>query len=164
MVGRRAAGAVLVGVALAGCGTATGAPNSATAPRTSVPAPRIPETATAWQEPEDYRFTVDSSCGERNFIGVYRVTVRNGEVVRADHDDRFEERNVRLPPEELRWVPTLGDMLDEARGAAGDPEAGEIVVVTDPGDGHPTEVRVDHHADTIDDESCYDVTDYEAGG
>ena len=34
MVGRRAAGAVLVGVALAGCGPATGAPNSAPGPRT----------------------------------------------------------------------------------------------------------------------------------
>jgi hypothetical protein len=60
-------------------------------------------------------------------------------------------------------VPTLGDMLDEAREAADGSGAGEIEVVTDTADGHPMTVSVDHDAWAIDDESCCAVTDHEPG-
>ena len=162
MTRARAVGAVLVGLVLAGCGTAgTGVTSG---PRSTASAPRTPAIPDSWREPADYRFTVESSCGERSFIGVYRVTVRGGEVVAARLDDPVGGRTVVLPSEELQWVPTLDDMLEEAQSAAGDPEAGEVVVRSDPADGHPTSVRVDAVANAIDDESCYEVTDYQPGG
>jgi hypothetical protein len=93
---------------------------------------------------------------------VYRVSVRGGEVVGADRDGP-DGATVALESEELQWVPTLRDMLDEAHRATGNSEAGEIEVVTDPADGHPTEVSVDHVKAAIDDESCYAITAYEPG-
>ena len=155
----RTAGAVLVGLTLTGCATAgTGGPGSS---QSTSPAPGNSAAGDPWREPDDYRFTVESSCGERSFLGVYRVTVRGGEVVAADLVD---DGTVVLTPHELQWVPTLGDMLAEARSAAADPEAGEVVVRADAADGHPTSVRVDAVEAAIDDESCYEITDYRPGG
>jgi hypothetical protein len=37
------------------------------------------------------------------------------------------------------------------------------VVEVDPVDGHPTSIRIDPQANAIDDESCYDISDYSAG-
>lgn len=49
------------------------------------PAPAAATSGTpvsgGFQEPEDYAFAVTSSCGERAFIGDYRVVVADGEVV-----------------------------------------------------------------------------------
>ena len=82
----------------------------------------------------------------------------------ADRRDPGDGRWSPLDAGQLESVPTLGDMLAEAEAASDDPEAGEVVVETDPADGHPTSVSVDALADAIDDESCYIVTDYRPGG
>ena len=151
---------VLLAAASFGCTTAGG---SASPPGTTPAAESSAPSWADWDEPDDYRFTVESSCGERNFLGVYRVTVRGGAVIAADHDARFPGDTVVLPPEELQQVPTLGEMLDEALSATGDPGAGEIEVVTDPADGHPRTVSVDRLEGATDDESCYVITDYQPG-
>lgn len=163
---------LLAAAATSGCATEAGSASpaaSTSAAESSAVGTSAAESSASswadWEAPDGYRFTVDSSCGERPFLGVYRVTVRGGDVIAADYDHPLTGATVALEPEELQsWVPTLEDMLDEARGATGDPEAGEIEVVTDPADGHPTKVSVDHIESAIDDESCYVVTDYEPGG
>ncbi|MGY1743609.1 MULTISPECIES: DUF6174 domain-containing protein [unclassified Blastococcus] len=160
-MGRPGTGAaLLLAVVASGCAAAGG--SAGPAGTTSAAASSAPSW-TAWEEPADYRFTLESSCGERNVLGVYRVTVRGGEVVAADHDDRLTGATVVLGPDDLRQLPTLGDLLDEARAADGDPRAGEVAVRTDPADGHPTSVAVDPVEQGIDDESCYVVTDYAPG-
>jgi hypothetical protein len=149
------AGILVAAVALTGCAGRTLPPVSGE--RTDV------SDAAAWEEPEDYRFSVASSCGERAFIGDYRVTVRDGKVASAEvsHPDSGQWN-----PVEPRWllaILTLAEMLDEVREAEAD-GADTVEVVTDPADGHPVEVRVDYAVHAIDDESCYDVTEYEPNG
>ena len=163
---------LMAAAATSGCATQAGSASpvaSTSAAESSPVSTSAAESPTAswadWEAPSGYRFTVDSSCGYRPFYGVYRVTVRGGEAIAADYDHPLTGATVAVTPEELQsWVPTLDDMLDEARGATGDPEAGSIEVVSDPADGHPTKVSVDHIKSAIDDESCYVVTDYEPGG
>jgi hypothetical protein len=133
---------------------ACAAPSSAAAP-SSDPTP----SAVGWQEPADYSFTVTASCGERMFTGDYRVEVAGGDVVASQRHDATDGE--WKPVDYLQWVPTLGDMLEEVARATDAPEAGEIVLETDPADGHPTEVRVDPLANAIDDETCYEITAYE---
>ena len=143
---------VLLVMVLSGCATRTVPPVSgepATAPE-----------AAEWDEPADYRFSVTSSCGERAFIGEYRVTVRGGEVAAAETANPDTGEWSPVDPQWLPAVLTLGDMLDEVREAEAQ-RADTVELVTDPADGHPVEVRVDHDVSAIDDESCYDVTDYE---
>lgn len=112
-----------------------------------------------WHEPADYSFSVTSSCGERAFVGDYRVDVVGGVVASGQHRDPADGRWKQV--EDLASLPTLGDMVDEVAQATDDPDAGDVTLETDPIDGHPTEISVDHLEDAIDDETCYVITDYE---
>jgi hypothetical protein len=125
-------------------------------------APAGTTSAGAWTEPADYSFVVTSPCGERGFLGTYQVVVAGGEVV--DSQWRDPASGAWAPFDQLESVSTLGDMLEEVRVASEDPEAGEVSLETDPADGHPTSVSVDHIEDAIDDESCYEITDYRPAG
>ena len=136
---------------LAACAT----PGGAAAPAASTGSP----SSGGWQEPAAYSFAVTSSCGERGFLGDYQVIVAGGEVVEAQWRDRTS--GAWAPFDQLEAVPTLGDMLEEVREASEDPEAGEVSLETDPVDGHPTAISVDHIENAIDDESCYLITDYQ---
>ena len=60
------------------------------------------------------------------------------------------------------WSATLGQLLDEANTARRQ-GADDVVVDVDRTDGHPTSIRIDPRRDAIDDESCYDISDYSAG-
>ena len=115
-------------------------------------------TAEEWQEPADYSFAVTSSCGERTFLGDYRVDVVGGEVAASDRRNPDGEWE---PVAQLESVPTLGDLLDEVRETAGTPDAGEVTLERDPADGHPTAISVDQLKNAIDDEQCYVITDYQ---
>ena len=140
--------------------TACTAPVSAAAPSsTSSSTPTSIPTAAGWQEPADYSFAVTSWCGERMFTGDYRVEVAGGEVVASQRHDATDGE--WKPVDYLQWVPTLGDMLEEVARATDAPEAGEVTLESDPADGHPIVVRVDHLANAIDDETCYEITAYE---
>jgi hypothetical protein len=142
-------------LALAGLAACAG-PGGAAAPAATSSA------AGAWQEPGDYSFTVRSSCGERSFLGVHHVVVAGGEVAESEWLD--PATGVWTSVDSLESVPTLGDLLAEVEQASGDPEAGEVVLESDPVDGHPTVIRVDHIENAIDDESCYEITEYEPAG
>jgi hypothetical protein len=160
MGARGAATALAAGVLVTGCGAGATAGTTAgpTAPTTSSAA-----SVAAWDEPGDYRFTVESSCGERAFIGRYRVDVRDGRVAAAEELHPDEQTWLPVEQQWMPSVPTLGDLLDDARLAA-EHEADVVEVRTDPADGHPVEVRVDEDVAAIDDEVCYVVTGYRPGG
>lgn len=104
-----------------------------------------------WQGPADYSFTVQSSCGEQAFIGEYAVTVRDGAVTAAEPLRQGQEIALEL-------VPTLTGMLDLAREAGG----GDVEVWVDP-EGVPRWVTIDPDPRSIDDESCFFVTEYRLG-
>lgn len=99
--------------------------------------------------PTTYRFDVTSSCGERSFLGTYRVSVRAGVVEAARPLDPV---NSYLPdPAE---VPSLQGMLDMAAGAG---PGADVQLLQDPA-GLPTHLMIDHLPDAVDDEECYEIT------
>lgn len=105
----------------------------------------------AWTPPEDYSFTVQSSCGEQAFIGEYAVTVRGGAVTEVE---ALRQGWAEIP---LSAVPGLAEMLDLARAAA---ERGEAEIWVDP-DGVPRWMVLDPEPRAVDDENCFLVTAFE---
>lgn len=104
--------------------------------------------------PPDYRFVLTSSCGERPALGTFRV-----EVV-ADAVTSAEPVDAGVPPPRHWGVPTLRELIakvDEAERGA------EVELVTD-ADGIPVTVDIDQSEDVVDDEECYEVTDYAPSG
>lgn len=119
----------------------------------------VPPPDAAWQEPAAYAFTMQASCGFRVLNGRFRVDVRDGEVVEYA---RLDAAGGNPNPLENADMPTLGDMFDrvaEAREKLGT----DVSLETDPADGHPTSVSIDWIVTAIDDEECYEVTEYAAG-
>jgi hypothetical protein len=122
-------------------------------PSATAPVPSDP--VGGWLEPANYSFTVESSCGERSLIGRFRVTVKDHSTVAfrgLDEAGRTYQGNAGS-------MPTLRGFLMEAEDAT-TRKADSVKVETDPADGHPLNVAIDWLANTIDDESCYRVTDY----
>jgi len=144
MVGRSLGPVVAVAILSAACGA------------TGTTARDVPE----WSEPAAYEYALESSCGERNLIGSFLITVVDGEV--ADVVAGDERADVVVGEPELRAaVPTLAELLDEARAAEA---SGADVVSVDTngeGDGRPGLIEIDHDTDTTDDEACYLITAYE---
>lgn len=170
MLSRRSlVAAVVFGAAVAGLAGCVDEPASSGAPATpgagatprasatAGPPPQRPGAGPAWTEPAAYGFVLDSSCGERALIGRFRVAVNAGRVIRVDPLDEPAERAVQIREGEL--VPTLGQLMAEVRTAE---EDGADVARTDvdPGDGHPTAVRIDRDANSTDDELCYAISEY----
>jgi hypothetical protein len=148
---RAVSGAVLIGgivCAVAACGTA---------------APTSPEAESApghvrgdWREPASYTYTLRSSEGERSLLGTFRISVRDGAVVKAVGLDDSARSAVESAPDA---VPTLGELLaelDQARRDDADTaEAGYAA------DGHPVRIVLDWEENAVDDEARYDITAYE---
>jgi hypothetical protein len=122
--GRHATPVLLIATVAVGCGSGSGTPSAGpsatTGPVATSDSPASSGTPAsdhpavpAWDEPADYRFAVSSTCGERAFVGDYRVTVRGGAVARAQWLHPDGQRWVPVEPEHRDDVPTLGDVLDE---------------------------------------------------
>ncbi|MFF5969013.1 DUF6174 domain-containing protein [Streptomyces collinus] len=110
----------------------------------------------AWDEPASYAYTLTSSEGERSLIGAFRVTVRDGKVVKAVGLDDSGRWVVRQLPGE---VPTLGELLAEmaqARRDEADTAEAEYAA-----DGHPVRILLDWEKNAVDDEALYVISDYE---
>ena len=107
-----------------------------------------------WQEPAAYSFALDSQCGERSLIGRFKVNVRDGEVADVAALDPAGARVIRLLGTGL--VPTVGQLLEEARAARTD--GAQVNVVLDEADGHPTSIKIDWGG--TDAQACYIITDY----
>ena len=113
----------------------------------------------AWEAPDSYQFVVNSSCGERFFLGTFQITVRNGAVVEAVGLDADAERLLGNP----QWradIPSLSDLIAEARVARA--EGADLVRVNLSEDGnYPTTIEIDWLANAIDDEACYRITEFD---
>jgi hypothetical protein len=108
---------------------------------TSAPVPVLPTS---------YVYVLTSSCGERGFLGDYRVVVRDEAVVNAvglNKDYPYRP--------DLAEVPTLADLLAMAKSAA---PGATVDLVVDP-EGFPVSLTIDHLPDAIDDEECYEVSE-----
>jgi hypothetical protein len=144
--GTRSLLAVAAVLTLAGC--AEGPVGSGTARRTA---------STSWQQPARYEYTLTSSCGETLLFGSFQLTVTDGEVTRAVHLDK-EDQSV-ITKLKLERLPTLNDLLDQYEAAA---RNGAYLATAefDPSDGHPTRIGIDGAREVMDDEACYQISDY----
>jgi len=138
----------LLGMAmLAGC--ATGGASSR--PSAEV----LTAGATDWST-ASYRYTITSSCGERAFLGTYHVTVEEGRIRRITTDDPDEQITDWSDGE----LPTIADLVHRAQ-ADGDDAPSELVL--DPRTGIPTRMSFEGDPNAIDDEECYEISDYQPG-
>lgn len=104
-----------------------------------------------WQPPPVYSFVVQSSCGEQAFIGEYAVSVAQGAVTGVEPLRRgFEGIGTDT-------VPSMAAMLELARQAE---REGEAEVWVDQ-DGIPRWFDLDPLLDSIDDENCFLITQYD---
>ena len=114
--------------------------------------------AGSWTEPTAYRFTFRSTCGERNLVGTFEVTVEDGNVTRYRALDGAAEAF----PGAAADIPTLGDLQRRAQEAEANDEA-IVEMESDPDDGHPTSIEIDWIPNAIDDEECYVIESYVPG-
>lgn len=158
----RQAYAVAVGVALllCGCGTATdaGGPTAQSAVQTAAAPASTPTARPAWQPAEDYQFKFRSFCGERNLIGRFSVRVEDGDVVQARGLDDGAVRYI----ERGEVVPTLADLLAQAETAEAD--GADLVEVAYSDEGPPASINIDWMREAIDDEACYEISEYSTSG
>ncbi|MFJ4537160.1 DUF6174 domain-containing protein [Streptomyces tibetensis] len=148
---RAVSAAVLIGgtaVAVAACGTA---------PPTSPEAESAPgRVRGGWQEPASYTYTLRSSEGERSLLGTFRISVREGAVVKAVGLDDSARRAVESAP---GTVPTLGELLAELEQARRDDA--DTAEARYAADGHPVRIVLDWSENAVDDEARYDITAYD---
>ncbi len=111
----------------------------------------------SWQGPGRYAYTLDSRCGEQLLIGKIRLWVEDGAVVRAEG---FDEAGVRLQETALANLPTLATLVGYYNEAVkGGADTAKLE--TDPADGHPVRIDIDHSSNAMDDESCFVISDYD---
>lgn len=105
---------------------------------------------------DSYTVTMTSSCGERLMIGRFEVEVVDGSVTAVTGLDEPGRRAAEVPalPE---VVPTIAELLD--RLVSVDPRQ-VLEASFDEATGIPTHVLFDPLPRGIDDEECYDLTDY----
>lgn len=125
---------------LGGCADVT---SVAGQPKASVSSPKLPTS---------YDYVLKSSCGERGFLGAYRVSVRDTKataVTSLTPDHAYQPS--------LDEVPTLVRLLERADAA--NPEAVVDLQVDEA--GIPISLVIDHKPTAIDDEECYQVSELE---
>lgn len=130
-------------------------PAASVAEPTNTPAESAAPSAPAeWEEPMAYSFTLESECGWMSLPGRVRVIVEDRVVANV------EPLDVETLPGDRR-LPSLGEILERAEEARRD-GADVVAVRTDPVDGHPVSVEIDRRANAIDDEECYEISDFSA--
>jgi hypothetical protein len=112
----------------------------------------------AWTEPASYKFSFESTCGERPLLGTFRATVENGTVTTTEGLDDQGRRALMLRIADL--VPSLGTMVSNAGEAKA--RGATVTIEHDPTDGHPISIMVDDPK-AIDEEECYRILDYSPG-
>lgn len=109
-----------------------------------------------WKEPASYTYTLRSSEGERSLLGTFRITVRDGTVVKAVGLDDSGRRVVEDVPDA---VPTVGELLEELEQARRD--GADTAEAEYAADGHPVRISLDWEENAIDDEALYVIRAYE---
>ncbi|MET0523882.1 MAG: DUF6174 domain-containing protein [Nocardioides sp.] len=139
---------VLVVMALGACGAGTGV--GANDGEGEVSSPQLDRMREAVDGlAPTYIFDVTSTCGERNLLGSFRVTVVDDQVAEVRPLDGTRLHG--LGPDDF---PTLADLLDLVDEVG--PEA-DLEVELDEG-GLPRQIVIDHVPEAIDDEECYRIS------
>ncbi|MFC8095943.1 DUF6174 domain-containing protein [Streptomyces sp. NPDC057301] len=112
-----------------------------------------------WQEPSAYTYTLRSSEGERALIGTFRITVRDGAVVKAVGLDDSGRRVAQDIPDA---VPTMGELLAELEQARR--EDADVAEAEYAAGGHPVRISLDWEKDAIDDEAVYVISAHQQLG
>ncbi|MET0788693.1 MAG: DUF6174 domain-containing protein [Cellulomonas sp.] len=145
MVKRVLGPAVLCALAASAC---TGPPGPPPTPR---PSPGWAAHASA-----DYTYELTSSCGERNGVGRFIVTVVDGQITQIVGTDTTGIMAVEATPDLEEITPTIDELLARIDAAG----AGAKDVTYDATTGVPTWVLFDPDPRATDDESCYGVKNY----
>lgn len=131
---------------------------SACVPTAAGAVPGLADARATWAEEgsPDYTVTLDSTCGERALIGRFSVTVAEGQVAGLTGLDEPGRRNAEIPslPEQTPSIPGLLDRMAAL-------EPGQVPEASfDAGTGMPTRVVIDPLPNGVDDEECYELSDY----
>ena len=139
----------LAATALAACTDDASSGTSAKNPQTAFDAAQA-----AWNEsgPNAYAFHLVSSCGERDGLGEFAVTV-DADGARAKPLDKWSDKP------RITSVPDLFDQIE----AGLDGNAESVQVEYHPTLGYPERIDIDYMRDAIDDEVCYRVSDFTSG-
>ncbi|MDO8107036.1 DUF6174 domain-containing protein [Isoptericola sp. b441] len=139
--------ALLAVASLAGCGSAEVA--------------GVAGAAQQWaaRGSDTYSVTVTSSCGERLLIGTFDVHVVGGVVTSVEGLDEPGRRAAQVATVG-EYVPTVTSLL--SRLAITHREHAPEVMF-DPATGMPTHVVLDPLPGSLDDQECYDFSDYSPG-
>jgi hypothetical protein len=114
------------------------------------------QSGAPWEEPASYAYTLQSSEGERSLLGTFRISVRDGAVVKSVGLDAMGRRAVESVPDA---VPSIGDLLEELEQARrDDADTAEAAYAAD---GHPVRISLDWEKNAIDDEARYVISAYE---
>lgn len=143
-------GAIAMGaMAMTSCAAGPEGPRATATSSAAGSAGSPTSSASVAQIPDSYRYVLESSCGERGFLGRYRVLVRGGVVasVKNLNDDYPYQPD-------LDEVPTLTRLVEMAESAG--PDAVVELVLDDA--GLPRSLEIDHLPNAIDDEECYEVS------
>lgn len=127
-------------------------------------APPVTESSTGdpleWTEPDDYRYVLESRCGERALIGTFEVTVHEGDVQSISALDEDAEAMLQhVGPDS---APTIGELVSKLEAATQN-GADRVNLELDSDDGHPSLIEIDYDTNAIDDESCYMITEFVKG-
>jgi hypothetical protein len=148
--------ALLVSLALAGCGGDEPDVASDPGPVTTEPAPTAAPTVGTYPafEPEDYTYTLALACYCVGGGTPVDVTVRDGEVTEAVYTADGRGAEAGKPADEALWL-TINDVID----AANDTGAASVEVDWPEGQDYPSSVYVDKNLSSVDEEIGYQVSD-----
>lgn len=102
-----------------------------------------------------YTFVLDSSCGERALIGRYAVTVEDSVVTAVEGLPSSDPQVSAAAGELVEDVPTINELTNRASSTE---HVSELSF--DPVTGLLMSVTFDGNPDAIDDEECYQISDY----
>jgi Family of unknown function (DUF6174) len=149
-------GAVGLGL-LVGCGDGGAGPGSGSgSPGVTS---KLADAHDRWEQAgvADYSYVLHADCGERTLIGRFRIAVQDDTVTAADGLDQSGRLLVRELG--LDSVPTIDDLWDELLQAEAD-GADEANGDFDEALGYPTSITIDWERNAIDDEACYEISEF----
>jgi major membrane immunogen (membrane-anchored lipoprotein) len=109
-----------------------------------------------WESPGDYRYDLESSCGEQALIGEFHITVEDSEVVDAKGLNEASEGLLKSQFADV--IPTIEELLAMAHQAERDDA--EMLNIEYDSDGVPSLIEFDYSLNASDDESCFVITNF----
>jgi len=117
--------------------------------------PGLSDARARWatQGAASYTLTLDSRCGKRALNGLFAVTVHDGAVTDVEALDDAAATSLPLAAD---YVPTVQELLDQLADLRTD----QVPEAEFDANGMPTHVMIDNEPRGVDDEECYDLSEY----